>query len=138
MSSGKNGHMDSMVATEGSPGFGADWGGTPNFYACSNKATGTVPVYRGALASGTGGKLTNLHMSALDSSELTNNQFALDYGGAPMYYVYNSAAPGTTPVYRRWNAVNFDRILTKTSTEGDPDYATEKGGPFFYAFSSPS
>ncbi len=131
--------MDSMVPNEGSTqGFVADGGGDPNFYACSNQAAGTIPVYRGQLSKGTDDKLNGLHMTALDSVDFTKNQFTMENYANPVFYAYKSSVVGSTPIYRRGNATNSDRILTKYATEGDPEYTTENGGPIFHAFTGPT
>ncbi len=116
----------------------ADFGGKPNFYACSNPAPGTVPVYRGLLTTGTDLTLEGLHMNALDINDFPSNNFLMEAAGKPFFYAYLSPVAGTTPVYRRGNPTNSDRILTKEVTEGDPWYFTEKSGALFHAFTSAS
>lgn len=118
--------MDSLTKDEG--GYKLD---SPMYSVCTNKAEGTVPIYRGAYV---GPGSTGQHMSTLDPAELTNNNFVVDYNSLPYGYVYPAPVEGMVPVYRR--VLGLDHMTTRDPKEGDQyGYVNDFGGkPQFYAF----
>ena len=77
---------------------------------CSNKAVGTVPIYRAY--NGNRG-----HMSALSQQELRQYGFGhFDYGGGPFGYVYPNKIEGSNPIYRTRH--NQGIMLRPDSTPG--------------------